>query len=92
MEHVNRERLRDKILHSGELTALEKRFLEETMQQTERQEQAEVWVMENEKHPFVYCSGCGASIGTSGHEKTEFLELFRFCPCCGAKMRGIVCV
>lgn len=37
---------------------------------------------------FVVCSECGMNLSYQNYTKEEWQESFRYCPCCGADMRG----
>ena len=37
---------------------------------------------------YVLCSECGLNLNVSDYEKQEWREILRFCPFCGADMRG----
>lgn len=37
---------------------------------------------------FVVCSECGMNLSPQNYTKEEWQELFKYCPCCGARMGG----
>lgn len=72
---VNRDLIRSKILHSKELTALEKRYIESLIDA--KPERAGRWIPFPDKWGW-YCSECKFA------EKSKILSVY--CRCCGARM------
>lgn len=93
-DNINKDRLLDKITHSRELTALEKRYLENLVGAYENPTSCNKecnkvghWILTNE---LAVCTNCrvGYDIdylyGCSMSAKTPT----NYCPNCGADMRG----
>ena len=74
---VNRDLIRSKILHSKELTALEKRYIESLIDA--KPDRVGRWVPFPDKWGW-YCSRCKFA------EKNKILSIY--CRCCGARMDG----
>ena len=72
MNDINKARLREKIIHSRELTALEKRYLDELVNH-----QIDGQWMRDAQSGEIFCSRCDW-IPTWGDEN--------YCANCGAKM------
>ena len=73
MPDINKDLLLSRIMHSGDFTALEKRFLECLVQHSRTGQ----WI--EDEYGFFHCSVCGWEFGEP--EQTE-----PKCPNCGAKM------
>ena len=77
-DRINKDRLLDKIVHSRELTALEKRYLEDLVMGSQPVKRGK-WEVKG----GVHCTRCGWM--PSG----RICDLFtNFCAGCGADMRG----
>lgn len=79
---MNLERLKDRIRHSGDFTALEKRYLEERIEGEPMKHGK--W----KDYPSCWgCSQCGRTVSKK-YISLPVIECYRFCPYCGAKMEG----
>ena len=76
MQHINKDLLLDRILHSGDFTALEKRYLEGLVKSPPRKHGR--WVKAIGDGEGYHCSVCRI------WKKTIILA--NYCQSCGAKM------
>lgn len=74
MDNINKHRLLDKIIHSREMTALEKRYLEKLVRND-----IPHWI--EDEYGFFHCSVCGWEF-----DEPEWTE--PKCPNCRAKMEN----
>ena len=84
MPDINKSLLLNRILHSGDFTALEKRYLEGLVATDNSAGRWNVNVYE------MICSGCGSRFEFE-YSADRFAEAYHFCPNCGAKMDGGDC-
>lgn len=96
MPEINKDLLLYRILHSGDFTALEKRYLEELVQ-ADNSAKVGHWidwtdwtVLECGKfgHPVYKCSNCGYKKRTPNEGSFDPHKGGKFCDECGAKLRG----